>query len=203
MDKSFAIKSTRLLAVEGKDECNFFAALFDHMRLPSIQTVDVGGKEKFRFELPQEGFNKVTHLGFIRDADTSAEDAFKSICGVLEQLHLPVPRAAGEVREGAPRVCVFVIPGNQQTGMLEDLCLQTVADRPEIQCVESFVGCFSPHLSADDQKAFNDAKARVQAYLATRVPIENSLGLGAQKGHWKLDHPELDSIKGFLRALFP
>ena len=38
------IKSRKILAVEGKDECEFFQALFKHMNISDVRIEEVGGK---------------------------------------------------------------------------------------------------------------------------------------------------------------
>ncbi len=90
MDKNIKITSTRLLAVEGKDECNFFNALLKHLVISNVQVVNIGGKDKFPVEFPllynQEGFSKIQRLGFVRDAEVNpAQSAFDSICGLLKE----------------------------------------------------------------------------------------------------------------------
>ena len=52
MDANFKITSHHLLAVEGKDEANFFKALLEDERITGVQIANLGGKEKFRVELP-------------------------------------------------------------------------------------------------------------------------------------------------------
>lgn len=73
MNKNFKISAHKLLAVEGKDECNFFNILLKRVNLNSVQTVDIGGKNKFSIELPllknMEGFKQIHAIGFVRDAE--------------------------------------------------------------------------------------------------------------------------------------
>lgn len=99
------IEQTRLLAVEGKDECNFFASLLAHLSIERVQVVDIGGKDKFSVELPlimnMEGFGSVTAIGFVRDAEESAaKSAFDSICSMLKKNHLPIPSAMASIVSG-------------------------------------------------------------------------------------------------------
>ena len=51
-------------------------------------------------------------------------------------------------------------------------------------------------------KNFNMPKALVQAYLAGRVPIVNSLGLAVQKKYFDFNNVASDSVKKFLKELF-
>ena len=208
MDKNFRIESERFLAVEGKDECNFFKALLKHIGINNIQLLDIGGKDRFPLEFPalynQEGFNKIKRLGFIRDAETNpAQSAFESVCHIIKTHNLSVPDNANEIkRTNIPHIGIFIMPDNKGTGMLENLCLETIKSMPQFSCIESYISCIAPSLSPSEKEIFNEQKARVQTYLASRSPIVNSLGLGAQKGYWDFNHHCLDDIKYFLRELF-
>lgn len=207
MDKNTKIESTRLLAVEGKDECHFFEALLKHLNITDVQLVDIGGKDKFFAEFSalylQEGFRKIKKLGFIRDAEKKpAKSAFDSICNVLKECELPIPVNINEIKNDCnPHIGIFIMPDNFGTGMLEDICLKTIESLHQC-CVDGFITCVLECQSQEEKKLFNEPKARVQAYLASRSPIVNSLGLGAQKGYWNFNHVCLDDIKIFLKTIF-
>jgi hypothetical protein len=208
MEKNLTIQSTSLLLVEGKDERNFFKALLEHQSIKNIQLLDIGGKDKFPLEFPAlynlEGFNKIERLGFVRDAETNqAQSAFNSLCTILNKCHLPIPTQQNPVTTNkVPRIGIFIMPDNAGAGMLEDLCLKTIKTRPVNSCIENFVECFSKQQSEEEKQRFHGPKARVQAYLATRTPIMNSLGLGAINGYWDFSHSCFDEIKAFLKSLF-
>ncbi len=96
MDIKSYFKSNRLLAVEGRDECNFFDQLLKHENIAAVQVLDIGGKDKFpnafAFLHSRDGFNNLTVIGFVRDAEEKkAATAFQSICSVLR---LSIARAA-------------------------------------------------------------------------------------------------------------
>lgn len=208
MDKKFKIKEKQLLLVEGKDECHFFEALLKHEQINGVQWVDIGGKDKFPQEFPllvnMENFNTILSIGLVRDAETNqAESAFQSLCSTLRTHHLPVPSTLNVLHSGPPKVGIFIMPDNQGTGMLENLCLKTLENQDIEQCLRSYLSCISAsRISLDEQAKFNEPKAKVQAYLAARVPIVNSLGLGAKAGYWNFAHPGFDEIKKFLHTLF-
>jgi len=208
MDKNFRINRSKLLAVEGKDECNFFDSFFEHLGFSGIQTVNIGGKNKFRTEFPLlyglEGFHQITHLGFVRDAEMHpAQSAFDSVCGILKEYQLPYPVKINSIlHDSTKSVGIFIMPDNQGTGMLENLCLESITEMPVQSCLNSFIDCFQRNQTKEEKEVFNEPKARVQAYLATRSPIANSLGMGAQKKYWNFDHYCFDGIRQFLADLF-
>ncbi|MBW1649371.1 MAG: hypothetical protein JRJ44_01585 [Deltaproteobacteria bacterium] len=208
MDKSFKITSDNLLAVEGKDECNFFKALLEYLDIKKVQLVDIGGKDKFADEFGylygRAGFSSVKQIGFVRDAEEKpAQSAFQSICGILKKKGLPAPDKPNQVIEKQGlKIGVYIMPDNKGTGMLENLCLQTIQGKPINDCIQNYIQCFKEYQTEEEKKKYNDPKACVQTYLASRSPIKNSLGLGALKGYWNFEHQCFEDIKKFLKRLF-
>jgi hypothetical protein len=201
MDKNVKAESPNILAVEGKDECNFFAALCRYMGLRDIQIIDIGGKDKFKVNFPllansERFYNIVKNIGFVRDAeDREAASAFQSICNILKSYKLPCPLKPNKaVHENGRNVSIFVMPNNLTSGMLEDLCIKSKENDPVWACVESFLMCYQPKIT---QERYSPSKAGILAYLSTRVPIVNELGLAAQQGIWEFDNPCFDSVNFF------
>jgi hypothetical protein len=202
------IQSTSLLCVEGKDECNFFSAILEQLNITKIQLWDIGGKDKFHLEFPVlcnlEGFSKVERIGFIRDAETEpAKSAFSSICSILKKMGLPTPSQHKIITEHkVPRIGVLIMPDNVCSGTLESLCLEVLKTHPIKECLDNYITCLKLHQNSEEKEHFHEPKARVQAYLASRSPIRNSLGLGAMKGYWDFSHNCFDDIRKFLKLLF-
>lgn len=193
---------TRLLVVEGDDEINFFKKLLNVIGI--ADRVDIrqsGGKDQFKKRMPAftvaSGFRKLEMIAVIRDADENANDAFKSVTGVLRKIGLKTPDKPGGYSSGVPMVGVFIMPDNSSGGMLEDLCLDTVKDHEAMNCVDEFIAC-TKRLKEGPK---NISKAKVQAFLATRSRDVNSLGLGAQMGYWNLESEKLQPLINFLNRL--
>ncbi|MBF0537096.1 MAG: hypothetical protein HQL03_02470 [Nitrospirae bacterium] len=204
--ESDKIVSKIILAVEGKDEKNFFEALLKHMGIEGCEINDVGGKDQFSNKLPAlkkktTNFKGVQFLGIIRDAEESAENTFRSVINILQTLKFPTPDKMNQFtspEKGTPAVGIYIMPGNADSGMLEDLCLMLAKDHHACQCVERFIdGC----AEALQQPPKNIPKAKAQAYLAIMPDIVNSVGLGAQRGYWNFGSDELDGLRGFLGNL--
>lgn len=207
MDRNFRITSPHLLAVEGKDEYNFFTAILNDLSINTVQLVDLGGKDKFPIELPLlmqlEGFRNLKVIGFVRDAEEKrAKSAFDSIRATLKKNRLPAPASMASFTPGPPKTGIFIMPDNRGAGMLENLCLRTLKGQPIDRCINDFMSCISAIMNSEEQAYFNESKARVQTYLAFRAPLVNSLGLGALKRYWDFNHPCFEKLKQFLRNLF-
>lgn len=195
------INSKKVLAVEGKDEVNFFNALLKYVRIIDFEVHEVGGKQQFKKKLPAlvrvNGFSNVEVLAVIRDADNNAKAAFQSIKKIIEGEKLKSPNQMNRFSDGNPKIGIFIMPGNSDTGMLEDLCLKTVKDHPAMSCVKLFMDC----ISKLKNKPKNIAKASAQVFLAAMPNIANSVGIGAQKEYWNFNSEELKNLKSFIDNL--
>jgi hypothetical protein len=199
------LKEPKVLLVEGQDECNFFKALFEHMGVDHVEAREVKGKDnlpaQFEAFLNDPGFPRVTVYAVVQDADTGHSDAFAAVQRVLRKHREPCPaRHAEFVAERGRRVGIYIMPGNTQTGMLEDLCLSTVVDHPAKTCIDGMFGCLSGVLEPAvpigplEQNKFymprNPAKAKAQMFV----------GLGALKHYWNFNHVNIEPLKRFLEG---
>jgi len=207
---SVQIQKPKLLIVEGIDEqfC-LEAALRDHLALPDIQVIPIGGKTLLTRNLAglitDPNFATVRSLAVIRDADEtapgasmpSAAQAFQSVCGSLRHVNLSCPAAHGQFAHGPPRVGVFIVPNGTDDGMLETLCLDSVSTLPEFPCVEAYFQCLRSHQVAP--KSLH--KARTHAWLASRPEPDRRVGEAAQAGYWPWDSQAFDDLWVFLRSM--
>jgi len=197
------ITHKKVLAVEGKDECNFFKALLDDMGITEYQIYDIGGKQEFKTKIPalvktsDLDFDKVEVFAIIRDADDNHEGAFKSISSIVKKAGLKEPLKVDTFGDGNPKVGIFIMPGNSENGMLEDLCLQTVEDKPVMKHVDHYIDCVQK--IEDGPKII--AKAKAQVYLASKPVTVYSVGLGAQKKYWDFTSNTLNDLKEFLENM--
>ncbi|MCK4260312.1 MAG: hypothetical protein KAX49_15150 [Halanaerobiales bacterium] len=179
------ITKKKILAVEGKDEIGFFYGFLEYLKIKDVQVLSVGGKDEFKKKLPAliriHNFSDVEMLAVIRDADDLATGAFQSIKNILEKRvsgdTIKVPEKENTFSTGNPKVGIYIMPGNSEKGMLEDLCLNTVKDHPAMKCVNSFMNC----ILKLDNPPNNLAKAKVQAFLAAMPKIANCISIGVKK----------------------
>jgi len=194
-----SVESDKLLAVEGIDEINFFEAYLNFLGIKGVDILDVAGKDNFKIKLPvlfkMPGFNNVRIFAVIRDADDNAESAFKSIQNILIKSDLKPPDKLNNFSNGSLKVGIFIMPGNSDKGMLEDLCLQSVQDHPAMECVDIFYECFNRL----EEKPRIAAKAKAQAFLAAMPETVYSVGMGAKKKYWDFEAAVLNDLKIFLR----
>jgi hypothetical protein len=196
------IVKPRLLIGEGDDEVVFFGALVAHLNLDDIQVEKMGGKDYLSLYLKElrrrPGVERLVALGVTRDADSDCADAFAKICGALSANGFGYPPVPGQIHPGSPQVGVFIMPDNQRSGMLEDLCLDSVAADLALTCVDEFFRCVD---KATGRKPNILTKARVQTWLASHPESDNRLGLAALKKYWPWDAPAFQPLIHFLQLL--
>lgn len=212
---SVKITKPRLLIVEGRDEELFFeAALEKHLNRTDIQVMPIGGKTNLRPNLAAlvlaPAFPTVEGLAVIRDADSPIDDpptagspvpeaqkAFEFVCGSLRHVKLPCPAAHGQFAAGAPRVGIFIVPNGVDDGMLESLCIRSVATLPEFVCLDGYFQCLRGYGAIPN----NMHKARAHAWLASRLAPDKRVGEAAQAGYWPWDSDAFRDLWSFLGSL--
>jgi hypothetical protein len=196
------IEEPNILVVEGKEEERFFGALIKHLGLQRIQIMPMGGRDKLLRNLKalavSPGFSGVTFLGIAMDADADPNAAFQSIRNALQGARLPAPDSPSIPVGERPRVAVLILPEAYRRGMLEDLCLESVAQDPAMCCVEEYFKCLQ-------QKALslpnNMSKAKVQVFLASRSKPGLRLGEAAEAGYWPWNGNAFKQVKDFLQKI--
>ena len=164
------VTRSKVLIVEGKDEQRLFSVLLDRLNLSNFDVRPLGGRDKLRPNLEAlkktSGFaDHVVSLGVVRDADQNATRAFESVADALRTAGFERPPAPLTFSGDAPRVGVLILSADGSQGMLEDLCLQSVADDPAMSCVDDYWACIrerAPRLPT------NPSKSRVRAFLASQ-----------------------------------
>lgn len=198
------IDKSKLLLVEGQDEVNFFRALLEKLgKNNEVKIIEVGGKDKFKTEFPaiinMPGFSEnIEGMILIRDADNNFQSAFQSVQNLLKRYGFNISEPNKLFNNSGIRIGVYIMPGDSESGMLEDLCLRTQSNNPIMECVEYF---FKELEKKDIKQPSNMAKAKCQVFLAGMPKIVNSVGVGAIKGYWNLDHPALGDLRDFLNKL--
>ncbi len=196
------LSKPKLLIGEGKEEELFFTAFLTHLNISDVQVEEYGGKQKLpnylKTLLLRPGYSQIISLGITRDADNSCQNAFQSICDSLRNLSLPVPRKPGEVAGYSPQISILILPNNQNSGMLEDLCLDAIKTDPVLQCVDEYFECVDKKIG---RKPNNMAKARIHAWLSSQTEPDKRLGEAAKANYLPWDNPKFDCLKEFLQAL--
>ena len=193
------VRKARLLLVEGDTDVDLFLRLCQREGISNIQIVPYYGKNNFRNVLGvlrvQSGFEAVNHLGIVRDADTDAQAALRSVQDALAHTGLPLPGQSVTWGEGALRTLIQIMPPGRSEGCLETLLWRAIPESIA-SCIDDYIKC-----TRVPSPGSRHAKARVYAYIATQKKPELRLGESARAGYWDFDHPAFDPLKEFIRCL--
>lgn len=196
------IETTLQLLVEGNDQRNFFECFCQHLSLKDIEVHNFGGINELKKYLSAfvkiPGFDKVTRLGIVRDAEQSATSALQSIQSAAKNASLSPPDRVRKFTGGTPAVGVLVLPGDGKKGMLETLLCRTFADNPENVCIDEFFKCLENQAKLSLKRP---DKSRAYAFLSTKEFPQSSVGVAAKKGYWNLEHDALAHVRNFLTEL--
>lgn len=143
-------------------------------------------------------FDIISSIGVIRDAEISAADAFRSVQSSLRNAGLEAPENERQRGGATPEVTVMILPGDNQSGMLETLLCKSFKETPVDGCIDKFIDCARGLSDTEIQRL---DKARAHAYLATRPLPHVSVGVAAQKGYWPFGHDVFADVRTFLRNL--
>jgi hypothetical protein len=146
---------------------------------------------------PEFAQNKVTAIGILRDADENGTAAFRSVCDALRTNGFKAPERNGGFAVNGIKTGVLVVGPKGGQGMIEDLCLNSVSDRPEFPCIDDYFRCIT---QKSGRKDFS-SKAKVRVWMASHVDHELHVGKAAEKGYWPWESPVFDAMKEFLRQL--
>ncbi len=197
------IESDALLLVEGIDDARFCAALLRHLNKPDVQIAAVRGTANFRPFLSNvlarsDNLTRLRRLGIVRDADASAASSFQSLRDALANANLPAPSSPWQpAQTGNLSVSVAILPDGASPGTMEDLCLRSIADRPESPCIDQYIVCLSAAGVPDRQLG----KTRLYAYLAAGNEPGRRLGEAADAGVWDWTAPAFAQVAQFLSSL--
>jgi len=203
-----------LLLVEGRDEEIFFKYFIPHLiktdentwnNLDSIQVLPFNGTSKLSeiLELIKlvAGYEAVTQIGIIRDADNDAISAFQAVQNALKIADLPIPESQLVPTQLKPVINAMIIPetGN---GSFEKIFLNSVVDDPASNYVDEYFSNLNQHYNDGNlDRPINMCKAKIHAFLASRKKPIASFGGGAIEKYWDYDNESFNDLKAFLMSL--
>lgn len=202
-------KHNKIMLVEGLDEQKFFVSLLEKIGINDIQIIEHGGKENFKKFLPvlinNPGFDSIKTIVVIRDADNSVAAALQSIQHCLSKNSLPSPKENSSfIESGLMKVGVFILPGDQDFGMLESLVLNSIANCDVIDESNAYIDRLIHKFTESqkiDQIPANQFKARMHAYFAGKPKYVPNIGIAAEKGYIDFSSTVFDPLKNFLRLV--
>jgi hypothetical protein len=116
----------------------------------------------------------------------------------LRASDLPASEKPEAIETGPPQTVVLILPNATTPGMLESLCLDSVANEAAIQCVDQYFDCLNRQAGVIPT---NTPKARLHAFLSSKPRPGLLVGEAASAGYFPWDNPAFAHVKEFLRHL--
>ena len=193
------------VVVEGEEDVRVLDALRRHLDISDIQIVSCGGYDNLsnflRTLRALPDFGRLRSLAVVVDADRNAEGRRQGVSDRLASAGLPRPKEPLEpVLESGLTVAYLVVPHDAPGTMMEDVCLNSVADDPVMECVERYFVCVDQADTGGPRDVWM-SKARVHAFLASRDRPDLRLGEAADNGIWNFESDAFRPLVDLLRAL--
>jgi hypothetical protein len=197
------INQPKLLIGEGNDELRFFQSFLKHLKIDNIMIESYQGKDNLAKYLKtlilRPNFSQLVSIGITRDTDDKLiTDIFNSICSALTKANLSIPKSLSEPSQGIPKISIYVLPDNQNPGMLETLCLESLKNDSSLNCVNQYFDCIKTESSVFPK---NIDKAKIHAWLASREIPDKRLAEASEAGYFDFNNSAFDNLKQFILEL--
>ena len=199
------IEQPKQLIVEGNDDARVFMSLCRYLSISDVQIWQCGGYENIRGVLRTvvglDDFDLVNSLAIVADANSSRSSRIQSIQSALSNAGLPTPTSPLEIASnGQLKVAYLVVPHNRDTGMIEDVCLNSVSDDPAMECIDRYFECIEESETPGPRQVWM-SKARAHAFLASRDRPDLRIGEAADRRVWRFEREAFEPLKDLLTML--
>lgn len=144
-------------------------------------------------------------VGFVLDANDDPVGRWRDISDRLREADICAPRdedpcPKGTIKDGAPRVGVWLMPDNQSSGELEDFVRSMI---PEDDLAWKLARRYIQNIPKGERKfrSGKKSKAEVHAWTAARKD-PGMMGLAIDSGDLKTDGPLCLDFLAWLEKLF-
>jgi hypothetical protein len=193
---------SKFLFCEGKNDLLVISCVAKHCGV-EVAVEPFLGKDKLRAFLrdvrvrPEFAQQQVSAIAIVRDADSDPGAAFSSVRDALISNGFTAPAQNGGITDGVPRCGIFVYPPDKP-GMIEDLCLDSIAHKPEFGCVEEYFKCIAARSNPSRSQASSKAKMRV--WMSSQTDYEMHVGKAAEAGYFPWESDIFAPLREFFAA---
>lgn len=206
---SFEHEGSRVLLVEGDTDGHVVAALAQYFQVPETFGLftcggDIEALQRLNALVLKTGQECV---GLLIDANSDLVSRWQAVVDRLENYDYEFPAqpaSEGLVLESPsgryPRLGLWLMPNNQDPGMLEDFCLDMID--PDHQKVAEEAVVLAEDRGVANFKAAHRSKAVVHTYLAWQNEPGKPLGQSITAQALQPDQPLAERFAGWLKKLF-
>lgn len=192
----------KIIIVEGDDETLFIKSLLSWLRITDVEIFNAQGRNKFKAYiksvlLEPDKVSNVSHLAVVGDAEDNAIASFQVIRTILSNLGYVTPNAKNVIASfQGVSTGIYIMPGDAESGMLEDLCMKIAVDKDKASAAKDFIDGVMDMPNPPQ----NYPKSFAQAYLSTMPISVPHVGVAALKGYWDFECDEILDLKNFLES---
>jgi hypothetical protein len=193
----------KLVLCEGQDDEAVIRGLCEARGLRDLKVGPYSGRNKLASVLgelpkrPEFTRQEVESLGITLDANGDGNAAWQLLCDAVRGSFNLSLTERGLFVGAKPRIGGFIVSGPDGKGMLEDLCLASVSDKPGYPCLEAYFRCLTERTGRKDYHS----KAKFRAWMASQSQYELYVGKAAVEGYLPFDHAAFNSLAQFLAAM--
>lgn len=206
------ILKSYLILCEGKDAELFLINYLESKALAkdkrfsnNIQVLDFGGNDNLSNYLMNlknmDGFDKVTTLAVVRDAEKNYYKANHDVCRSIKRCGIVPPEQCGVwIQDNTGLKVGFILfPLNNEAGTLEDLCLKILSEK-ENKKILSSIDMFIEKMELSYNRHYHQKhKNRLYTYLSTSDKyVTMRIGTAAKAGAFNWNSIELKPLHNFL-----
>ena len=203
-------ESDNVLLVEGQNDCHVILALCEAYKVPETFGIyECGSDDKAvkRLNALISAPKPPAIIGLVVDADNpNLSGRWQSIVNKLKQYNYVFPAApelVGTIIEPVsetPRLGFWLMPNNQNDGMLEDFCKEMINDN-SLQIVEECL-LIAEASNSTSYKPVHRSKAVVHTYLAWQDEPGKPLGQAITAQSLRPDTATAQSFVSWMMKLF-
>ncbi len=197
-----------LVLCEGKDDRLVMERLAQHCGLDAhLKFESYDGESNLRAFLanlkvsPEFARGEYAKILVTRDADSDYDAAWKSIQGSMQKVFAQTVTQPGEwiELESGGKMAAWVIPGADQTGMIETLCLNAARSNDPVifACLDPFVACLEANWG---QKPHEKVRFGLWTIIAQGQKAKHRLSM--ERAIANIDFNWDDSAYDSLKQLF-
>ncbi|HLA34180.1 MAG TPA: DUF3226 domain-containing protein [Rhodocyclaceae bacterium] len=201
--KTLRIDKNKLILVEGVDALYFSIWALNAYGVSDTQVMNFGGvRDLSRFMKTlknMDSYDSIESIVIARDAETDHRAAFSSVVDILRNNELPAPESPFVYHGASPRVAVMLFPGfddsgELENGCLEDLCLKTLRD-DSLNVARAYID----EIDRRHEKLTHRHKSLLHAYLAAKNKfVSSKLGEAARYGAWDWQSSALTAFRNIV-----
>lgn len=202
------IDKSKLILTEGMDAYRFIIWSIEFFGINDIQVLNFGGISELTGYLKllkmDDGFDKVSSILILRDAEVNADNSIQSIKSSLSNNRLPVPEGPFMLlMKDNLKVGYGIFPGLDDNdnllteGTLEDLCLKIISDTAYLECINTFMEC-----ACTIEEISHPHKSKLHAYFScTNKYVGMKIGEAARSGAFDWNNIAFKPFRNMILSL--